>query len=77
MTQKKNEWYRGGGGLCGGNFSLWDIWRFKFAQNFPHDFKAVCEVNPLQNLAKCLVQQLPEHLETGYGGARGSRGRVR
>ena len=24
-------------------------------------FRLLCEINPLRNLAKCLVQQLPEH----------------
>ena len=28
-------------------------------------FRLLCEINPLRNLAKFLVQQLPEHLETG------------
>ena len=34
-------------------------------------FRLLDKINPLRNLAKFLVQQLPEHLETGYSGNGG------
>ena len=47
--------------FVGGNISPWDISCFKFVRNFPHNFQAAVQINALRNLAKCLVQQLPEH----------------
>ena len=43
-----------------------------FAFQVRSKFRLLCKRNLLRNLAKCLVQQLPEHLETGYGGGCGS-----
>ena len=42
----------GGGGLRGGNFFPWDISRFEFVQNFPHDFQAAVRNKPASKFSK-------------------------
>ena len=50
----------------GGNFTAGVFRRRIFCVSnsciISHDiFRPLCEINPLRNLAKCFVQQLPEH----------------
>ena len=42
----------GGGGLCGGNISPWDISRFKFVRTFPRNFQAVVRNKPAAKFSK-------------------------
>ena len=69
--------YNGEGGLRGGNFPR-RMFRVSNSCETCHTiFRLLCEINLRRNSAKFLVQQLPEHLETGYGGICGLRGHVR
>ena len=66
----------GGGGFAVGVF-LCGIFRVSnWCEISNTTFRLLYEINPLRNLATFLVQQLPEHLETGYGRICGSRGDV-
>ena len=52
---------QGGGGLMAGIFRR-GIFRVSNLCEISHGIsRPLCEINPLRNSAKCLVQQLPEH----------------
>ena len=51
----------GGGDFAAGLFRR-GIFRISNSCEISHViFRPLCKINPLRNLAKCLVQQLPEH----------------
>ena len=78
MSSGERPIREGGGGGTSAGILRRGIFRVSNPCEISHTiFRRLCEINPLRNLAKCLVQQLPEHLETGYGGPCGSRGGVR
>ena len=61
----------GGGDFAAGIFRR-GTFRVSNSREISHPiFMPLCEIRPLRKVAKFLVQQLPEHLETVYGGIRG------